>query len=219
MAISRTLWYDVAIWYSRSIAIAFVRTRSSGCTSPSRMESSGFTRSIAPRNARPRPMRPPRRPRRREHGEHHAERDHLRVDDLYPRPPIGQELCRLAGVVVGRGELGRQVQGDDLVGLLEQRLVDLKEFAHGGRGGGGQDAPVGHLVVEEVVIYVDALPEHLVAEDHAEGDDRDAEVMGKLLGQVGGAVGDDPNGQVALLFRQYISRRRPVEPAVVPQGV
>src|SRR3970282_1400618 len=141
-----------------------------------------------------------RAPRRRNHGEHHAERDDTRVDALYPRPPIGQYLRRLAGVVVGRGELGRQVQGDDLVGLLEQRLIDLKELAHGGRGGGGQDAPVGHLVVEEVVIYIDALPEHLVAEDNAEGNDRDAEVVGELLGQVGGAVGDDPNGQVALLL-------------------
>src|SRR3972149_3417535 len=146
-----------------------------------------------------------RGPSRREHGEHHAERDDTRVDDLYPRPPIGQYLRRLAGVAVGRGELGRQVQGDDLVGLLEQRLVDLKELAHGGRGGGGHDAPVSHLVVEEVVIYVDALPEHLVAEDNAEGNDRDAEVVGELLGQVGGAVGDDPNGQVALLLTGSIS--------------
>src|SRR3990172_8046323 len=120
MATSRTLWYDVAIWYSRSIAIAFVRTRSSGCTSPSRSDSSGFTRSIAPRNARPRPMRPPhdcldlvdiaalaRRPRRRQHDERHAERDDARVDDLDPRPPVGEDLGRLDGVVVRRGELGR----------------------------------------------------------------------------------------------------------------
>src|SRR3970282_3003339 len=94
-----------------------------------------------------------RRPRRRNHGEHHAERDDTRVDALYPRPPIGQYLRRLAGVVVGRGELGRQVQGDDLVGLLEQRLVDLKELAHGGRRGGGQDTSARHFVAGAGVYY------------------------------------------------------------------
>ncbi len=66
------------------------------------------------------------------------------------------------------------------------------------------------LVVEEVVADVDPLAEDLVAEDDAQGDDGDAEIVGELQGQVGGAVGDDPNGQMALLRGQYISRRRPV---------
>ncbi len=57
------------------------------------------------------------------------------------------------------------------------------------------------LVVEQVVAYVDPLAEDLVAEDDAQGDDRDAKVVGELRGQIGGAVRDDPNGLVALLTR------------------
>src|SRR3989304_3095136 len=48
-----------------------------------------------------------RRPPRPHHYERQAERDDARVDDLDPRPPVGEDLGRLDGVVVRRGELGR----------------------------------------------------------------------------------------------------------------
>ena len=91
------------------------------------------------------------------------------------------------------------MNGDDLVRFLEERPVDREEVADGRCGGGGEGPGAHELLVEEVVRYVDALPEGFVAEDDAERDDRNAKPVGDAGRNVGRAIGNDANGQAGSL--------------------
>ena len=114
--------------------------------------------------------------------------------------PIGsgaELLTCLLGCADGAGHPARQVDRDDVVAIVEQRFVDLKEVTDRGLRGRGEEALVAEGLVVAVVIDDLALSLRLGAPMNVEADLVDVVLREQLARHVMTGVGDDRDGHGA----------------------
>ena len=93
------------------------------------------------------------------------------------------------------GQLGRQVDAHDGVGARVGRVPERLSNAPGdGAAVSGSCSDSVEPAVELADAEVDPVGELLVAEPDRQRHDGDVELVGLVLGQVAGAVGDDADG-------------------------
>ena len=126
---------------------------------------------------------------------------------------------RLAGGLEGAGDPARQVDRDDVLPGLEQRLPDGEEVADRGLGGGRQFGVGAQALVEGVEAVHLELAHGLAAPADVQADLVDALLVGERPRQVVGAVGDDRDRsawseRVARLAQPVQARARRLELSV-----
>ena len=129
-----------------------------------------------------------------EHGQAHAAGRRARVHDADPLAAlvlVDQPLARLVRGLEGAGDPGGDVDRDDFLAGVEQRLVDGEEVADRGLRGGGAAFGGAQPLVEAGEIGDIELALLLAVDGDVEADPLDAPLLDQVQRKVGGGVADD----------------------------
>ena len=127
-----------------------------------------------------------RRGRGAEHAEAHAAGRRARVHDVDPLAALAfvdQPLARLVGGLEGAGDAGRDVDRDDLLAGVEQRLVDGDEVADRGLRGGRAALGGAQALVEGGVVGDLGLALLVAVDRDVEADRLDSPLGYQLAGR------------------------------------
>ena len=135
-----------------------------------------------------------RRRARGQHDESLAAAGAQRVDHVDAARQLAEMVARLLGRAHGARHPAGEMDRDDLVAGVDERLVDGEEVADRGLGGGGEALEVAQTLVIGVVVGDVELAQRLILEVHVEADLVDRVAGHERRGQVMTGVGDDGDG-------------------------